>query len=68
MLKIPCTECPIYIRCKIRFREGIFKGSLPSVCQLAFDEKCYSLTKFTEKANQDDINRLRFLFGLKAIE
>jgi hypothetical protein len=68
MLKIPCTECPVYISCKIRFHESISMGSIPSVCQLAFNEGCFVLRQFTEKANQNDINRLRLLFSLKAIE
>lgn len=54
---VPCSECIAFAMCKTRI-DG-------SVTHLATTEECPQAIKFINETNQNGINKMRKLFGLK---
>lgn len=59
-----CDKCLVLPVCMIKFREGRYD----SVLNFSYKINCYFSEKFLETANQDAVNKMRLVFGLKPIE
>ena len=59
----PCEQCIVIIMCKERFN----RKSYISVSEFAWNEECPILHSFIVNANQNQINKLRQLYGLRVL-
>lgn len=69
-MKVPCKQCPVFISCKVRYRDHIEmywsnEKLGGSISELAMNEDCKRLEEFFDMANQDQVNEARVLFGME---
>jgi len=64
MKKSPCEECICFAACKTRCTEDYMQIE-PSVSGLSVQEDCDALKRFFWESDQEDVNKLRILFGLE---
>jgi hypothetical protein len=64
ILEIPCKKCIAFAMCKSRCNVDYVRGD-PSLTAMIEVEKCEKLNTFMSKADMDDVNEGRILFGLQ---
>lgn len=69
MRTLPCKDCLVFSQCKMRERERIRRFMEDgrwgrSVIDLAYREKCNLLLDYLSNSDQDQVNKVRELFGM----